>query len=582
MSRDLLDYMHILKFVALFLLLSTSYFANALADGSPVYDPKARFHPVHAKNGMVASESSYATRAGIEVLREGGNAVDAAVTVGFVLAVTFPRAGNLGGGGFMVAYLGDKTGVIALDYRETAPKAAKRDMFLDTRGNVDKTKSRHSILSVGVPGTVAGLTYALENYGTISLERALTPAIKLAKEGFVVDQQLRNSLIGAKKGIKGTPQSLDTYFKADSSPYEVGELLVQPELAKTLEEIAKHGSKAFYHGSIAEKMDGFMKANGGLITKQDMRDYKPILREPVHGNYKGYEIYSMPPPSSGGVHLIQMVNVLAGFSLGDFGQNSAASIHLMAEAMRFAYADRSLHLGDPDFSTIPVQWLISDKYAKSIRERIDKAHAIPSKELNPGTVPGSGGSDTTHFSVVDKDGNAVSNTYTLNFGYGSKITLPGTGILLNNEMDDFSSKPGEPNAYGLLGAEKNAIEPHKRMLSSMTPTIVMRDGKPFLITGSPGGSLIITTVLQVILNVIEYGLNVAEATNAPRVHHQWFPDVLRVEEGISSDTINILRSMGHNVVIKSTMGSADTIMCLDGYLYGASDPRRPGGLAAGY
>jgi len=448
------------RFSILLLLLAISA-AQTFSKEDPLYSGKARFHPVVAKNAMVASENSYATNAGLQVLKEGGNAVDAAVTIGFTLAVTFPRAGNLGGGGFMLVYLAEQ---------------ASRDMFLDQEGNVDKEKSQSSILSAGVPGTVAGLTLALEKYGTISLERALQPAIELAQNGFPVDHGLSKSLSQAKKRMEKSTASMEIFYKENGAPYEEGELLTQEDLAWSLKQISKNGSEAFYNGAISKKIDSFMKQNGGLITSHDLKNYKAVTRKPVEGSYRGYEIYSMPPPSSGGVHLIQMLNILEQFPLSSFGHNTAKTIHVFAETMKHAYADRSKHLGDPDFSPIPISGLISKKYAESIKERINMKRATPSNEILPGDPGAQEGINTTHISVMDGEGNAVSNTYTLNFSYGSKITVPGTGILLNNEMDDFSAKPGSPNAYGLVGGKLNAIAPDKRMLSSMSPTIVMKDG----------------------------------------------------------------------------------------------------------
>jgi len=569
------------RFSLLFLLIVISI-TQTFAKEDPLYSGKARFHPVIAENAMVASENKYATQAGLQVLKEGGNAVDAAVTIGFTLAVTFPRAGNLGGGGFMLVYLADKDKVVSIDYREKAPLQASRDMYLDQEGNVDKEKSQNSILSAGVPGTVAGLTLALEKYGTITPERALQPAIELAQNGFPVDSELSKSLGQAKNRMEQSPASMEIFYKQNGEPYQEGELLTQEDLAWSLKQIAKNGVQAFYDGDIAQKISSFMKRNGGLITKDDLRKYKPLIRVPLRGEYRGYEIYSMPPPSSGGVHLIQMLNILEQFPLSSFGHNTAKTIHIFAETMKHAYSDRSKHLGDPDFSPIPVSGLISKKYARSIKEQIDMEGAASSSEILPGDPKFYEGTNTTHFSVIDNEGNAVSNTYTLNFSYGSKITVPGTGILLNNEMDDFSAKPGVPNAYGLVGGKLNAIASEKRMLSSMSPTIVMKDGLPFLITGSPGGSRIITTVLQIIVNVIDFKMNVSEATNAVRVHHQWLPDVLNVERGLNEDTIHILRNMGYKIKIGNTIGVAESIMKTGDYMYGASDPRRTGGLTAGY
>jgi len=571
----------IIFLTALFFVIQI--WTNVQAQESPLFDPKEIFHPVVAQNGMVVSDDRYATEVGLQVLKEGGNAIDAAVAVGFTLAVTYPRAGNIGGGGFMLIYLAKTKEVVALDYREKAPKAATRDMFLDQSGNVDTEKSRYSYQAVGVPGTVAGLTMALQKYGTISLERALKPAIELAEKGFSVDEELRRSLLEAKERMKASPASMGIFFKKDGTPYRVGELLIQKDLAWSLKQIAQHGSAAFYKEGIAEKIASAMKSGGGLITTEDLASYRVLIREPVHGTYRGYEIYSMPPPSSGGVHLIQILNLLEAFPIGKYGHNTAQTIHLMAESMKLAYADRSKYLGDPDFVSMPVSGLISKRYADVLRRKINPHKATPSAAILPGNPIKYGESnDTTHFSVMDKYGNAVSNTYTLNFSYGTGITVPGTGILLNNEMDDFSSKPGVPNAYGLIGGDYNAIESEKRMLSSMTPTIVMKDGKPYLVTGSPGGSRIITTVLQVIMNVLDHGMNITGATHSVRIHHQWLPDELRVENGLSSDTIQRLSGMGHDVALGEVMGDAQSIMKIGGFLYGASDPRNPSGLTRGY
>lgn len=423
---------------------------------------------------------------------------------------------------------------------------------------------------------------ALQKYGTIPLARALRPAIKLAENGFPVNEELVRSLSEAKNGMSAYPESMDIFFKPNGKNYQKGELFKQKDLGMSLREIAELGPAAFYEGTISKKISAYMIDKGGLITEEDLKSYKPVMRKSVRGSYRGFEIYSMPPPSSGGVLLVEMLNLLEPYPLGAYGHNSARSIHLLAECMKLAYADRSAYLGDPEFSDVPVSRLTSKEYARSLGARIYPEKATPSKDISPGaSLPREGG-NTTHFSIIDKWGNAVSNTYTLNFSYGSKMTVPGTGILLNNEMDDFSITPGVPNAYGLTGGEYNAIGPGKRMLSSMTPTIVLKDGKPFLITGSPGGSLIITTVLQVLTNVIDFGMKISAATNAVRVHHQWFPDELKVERGLGEDTVKLLSDMGYKVVTGDTMGSSQSIMKVGDFLFGASDPRRPGGLAEGY
>jgi len=570
-------------FVLVILLSARILTGISVAQYTPLYSTKDIFHPVQSPNGMVATQERLASEAGLQVLKEGGNAVDAAVTIGFALAVTLPRAGNIGGGGFMVAHLAKSKQTIAIDYREKAPKAAYRNMFLDAKGEYDPEKAQHSYLSVGVPGTVAGLTMALEKYGTISLKRALQPAIELAEKGFPVTQELRTALVRSKKRMQASPASMAIFYKEGGIPYEVGEIIVQKDLAKSLKLIAKEGADAFYKGAIADAIAADMKANGGLITKEDLAAYKAIQRNTVHGTYRGYDIYSMPMPSSGGVHLIQMLNILEGFPINSLGHNTAQTIHYMAESMKLAYADRSQFLGDSDFVRVPVSGLISKRYAEELRRKIDPNRATPSKKIKPGNPNQFAESiDTTHYSVMDKYGNAVANTYTLNLEFGTKLTAAGTGILLNDEMDDFSAKPGAPNAFGLIGGEFNAIAPEKRMLSSMTPTIVMKQGKPFLVTGSPGGSTIITITLQVIMNVIDHGMNVAAATNATRIHHQWLPDMLRVEQGLNGDTIRLLREKGHNVVVTDAMGSTQSIMYTENIFSGASDPRRPDALTLGY
>lgn len=549
----------------------------------PLYETESVFHPVIAQHGMVSSQEKLATQAGLEVLKEGGNAIDAAVTVGFTLAVTLPRAGNIGGGGFMLIHLAENNKNIAIDYREKAPLAATKDMFLDEKGDVNQEKVRFSHSAVGVPGTVAGLILALEKYGTISLERALKPAIQLAENGFPVTPDLYDSLLFAQKLLKNNPESERIFFSENGNPIKVGDLLIQSDLANSLKLISLEGKKAFYQGKIADAIATEMAQNGGLITKQDLQKYEPIIREPVKGNYKGYDIYSMPPPSSGGVHLIEMLNILEPFPLAEWGNNTAKTIHVMAETMKLAYADRAQYLGDPDFVSVPIKGLISKDYAAKLRDKIDLDKAIPSEKIAPGNpLNFQESNDTTHYSVVDKYGNAVANTYTLNFGYGSGITVSNTGILLNNEMDDFVSKPGVANAFGLIGNKLNEIAPEKRMLSSMTPTIVMKDKNVFLVTGSPGGSRIITTVLQIIVNVINFKMNIAEATVTSRFHHQWLPDKLYLEKGINQDTINLLKNQGYDLENSPAIGSTQSIMKIDNFLSGFSDTRRREAITIGY
>lgn len=549
----------------------------------------SRFHPVTAEHGMVAAQEKIATQVGVDILKAGGNAVDAAVATGFALAVTHPQAGNLGGGGFMVIALAGEKKVTSIDYRETAPAAASRDMFLDENGNVDRDRARYSRAAAGVPGTVAGLLYALEHYGAMPREKVLAPAIKLAEEGFPVSYGLAFAL---EKGHDrfATDISSQAYFEhPGGKPYKAGEILRQPDLAKTLRAIAAEGAKGFYEGPVAQLIEEEMKQGGGFITTTDLKNYKPIEREPVRGTYRGYDIVSMPPPSSGGVHVIEMLNILEGYNLAKLGHNTADSIHRLVEAMRRAYADRAKYLGDPGFVKVPVAGLLSKEYAARLRASIDLSRASKSEEVFAGKPPGAEGDQTTHFSVVDQHGNAVSNTYTLNLAFGSGYSVDGAGFFLNNEMDDFSAKPGAPNAFGLVGGEANAIAPGKRPLSSMAPTIVLKDGAPYLVTGSPGGSTIITVVLQEILNVLAFDMNVAEATAVPRVHHQWQPDVVISERGISDDTLRILESRGF-ILPKNADGSfqhrvlgrANSIMKANGYFLGAADTREADGAAIGY
>jgi gamma-glutamyltranspeptidase/glutathione hydrolase len=557
--------------------------APAHAQDAAIYSALDRVHPVWAENGMVASQEALATKIGVDILKVGGNAVDAAVAVGFALAVTLPQAGNLGGGGFMIVHDAKSGETVAIDYREKAPAGASRDMFLDAAGNADSDLSQKSALAIGVPGTVAGLALALERYGTISLDRAIAPALALAEGGIVVTPGLSESLKANEEELKDWPSSAKIFFKPDGAAYEPGEKLVQADLARSLREIAAKGPDAFYKGDVARRIADGVKKAGGLITTEDLAGYQAVVREPVRGTYRGYEVLSMPPPSSGGTHIVQILNILEGFPIGYLGHNSADTIHLMAEAMKLAYADRSEYLGDSDFVDVPVRGLTSKAYAETLRAKIGRNRATPSATIKPNDPAPYESDQTTHFSVVDKDGNAVANTYTINFSYGNGLVAEGTGILLNNEMDDFSAKPGVPNAYGLIGGDANAVEPGKRPLSSMSPTIVLKDGKAFLVTGSPGGSRIITTVLQVIMNVVDHGMNVAEATVAPRVHHQWLPDVLRVEEGVSPDTVRLLEERGHTVSLQPVMGSTQSIMVgAEGALFGASDPRTPAALTAGY
>jgi gamma-glutamyltranspeptidase/glutathione hydrolase len=533
-------------------------------------------HPVYGSTGMVAAQSRVAAEIGAQVLADGGNAVDAAVAVGFSLAVTLPRAGNLGGGGFMLVHDIESDSTTAIDYREMAPPTAHRDMFLDENGDADPQLSRYSHKASGVPGTVAGLHLAHKKFGRLPWRRLVQPAADLARNGIVVSRDLALQLVNRKETMCRDAATCRYFYKPGGASYEMGELLVQTDLADALQLIADQGPDAFYRGAIAEKIVAEMESGGGLIDMDALANYKPAVREALRGGYRGYDIVAMPPPSSGGVHVLQMLNVLSHFPIAEMGAGSADATHLLAEVMRLAYADRSKHLGDPDFYDVPVDWLTSAGYAAELAESIDMQWARPSDDVAPGVVPAFESEDTTHFSVMDADGNVVSNTYTLNLSYGSAISVTGAGFLLNNEMDDFVSKPGVPNAFGLLGGKANAIEGGKRPLSSMTPVIVFADGQPWFATGSPGGSRIITAVLQMLVNVIDHGMNIADASNQPRIHHQWYPDELRLESGFSPDTIRLLEARGHRVVASAqSMGSLQTVAYRDEIFRGASDPRRP-------
>ncbi|WP_299789349.1 gamma-glutamyltransferase [uncultured Shewanella sp.] len=568
--------------IPLFTISAGINVSSVEAAESSIFSHMATAQPIWAEHGMVSSQEALATRAGVEILKQGGNAVDAAVAVGFSLAVTLPRAGNLGGGGFMLVHLAEPNKTIAIDYREMAPAKAHKDIFLDENGEPNPRLSREHGLAVGVPGTVMGMELALEKYGTMTMKQVTAAAIRMAKEGIRVTPDLATSLAGLKRRIAQWPSSAEIFYKPDGSNYRVGDTLKQPELAHSLSLIATHGSKGFYRGETAQKIVSAIQQAGGIMTLDDLKNYRVVERQPVQGDYRGYRVVSMPPPSSGGIHIIEMLNMLEQFPIDKMGHNTAATLHLMAESMKRAYADRSEYLGDPDFYNVPVQALISKDYARKLAAEIKTDKATPSSIIKPGNLAPYESDQTTHYSVVDRWGNAVSNTYTLNFSYGSGLVAKGTGILLNNEMDDFSAKPGTPNGYGLVGGEANAVEGNKRPLSSMSPTIVMKDGKPFIVTGSPGGSRIITTTMQVIMNVIDHKLNIAEATSAPRVHHQWLPDLLRVEQSLNRDTIDLLKAKGHEVKVNNAIGSTQSIMVTEQGIFGASDPRRSGSETAGY
>ncbi|HLA21259.1 MAG TPA: gamma-glutamyltransferase [Pseudolabrys sp.] len=540
--------------------------------------------PTVARHGMVAGPERLAAMIGVDILKAGGNAVDAAVAVAFALAVTQPDAGNIGGGGFMLVHLAARNETIAIDYRETAPQAITRDSFLDAKGEADAEKSRNSGLAVGVPGAVAGLALALERYGTgkFTLAQLIAPAITLARQGITIEGDVANTLPRAVDRLGRWPSSKKIFFKPDGSMLARGETLMQPELAETLALIAQNGPRAFYEGRVAEKLVATVRAAGGVMTLDDLRNYRPVVRAPVRGSYRGFEIASMSPPSSGGVHIIQMLNLLEAYPLGALKAGSAETLHLMIEAMKLAYADRATFLGDPDFVNVPVEQLISKAYAEQRRTGIDPLRARPAAEIRAGNPTPAEGKHTGHFSIVDQFGNAVANTYTLNFNYGLGLVVDGAGFLLNNELDDFAAKPGVPNAFGLLGGDANAPGPGKRPLSSMSPTIVFKNGKPFLVTGSPGGSRIITVVLQVILNAIDHEMPIAEAVAMPRIHHQWSPDEATIEAGFAPEVIRALEARGHKIKPSEPAGAAHSILATPEGLFGGPDERRADATAAGH
>lgn len=539
--------------------------------------------PVKAKHGMVVSAEPLATKAGVEILKQGGNAVDAAVAVGFALAVTYPAAGNIGGGGFMNIRFADGR-CYTIDYREKAPGTAFRDMYLDSAGNFIDSLSTFGHRAAGVPGSVAGMLLGLEQYGTMSRKQVITPAYKLAADGFPLLPELADDLNSSRKSFEKFPGS-KKYFTSGDTAFREGEIWKQTDLAKTLKRIIEKGRDGFYKGVTADLIVAEMKRGGGLISHSDLENYQALVREPVRGTYRGYEIISQPPVSSGGIALIQLLNILEGYNLKSYGHNSAATLHRYIEAMRRVYADRAEHLGDPEFYNVPMQWLLSKEYANERRATIDTLKASTSKEISHGIPPTHESEQTTHYSVVDKWGNCVAVTTTLNGGFGCHVAVDGAGFLLNNEMDDFSAKPGVPNMFGALGNVANEIQPNKRMLSSMTPTIVVKEGKPFMVIGTPGGTTIITTVMQVICNVVDFGMNIQEAIDSPRIHHQWSPDVTYYEKrGLSFDTIEKLKAMGHNLQERrGTSGLAEGIIIDNkkGLYFGATDPRGYG-LAAGY
>ena len=569
---------------AIMLIVACSLPAAAQEQHRSLYTPPTAdaIHAVVAEHGMVVAQEKIAARIGADVLRRGGNAVDAAVATGFAMAVTYPRAGNIGGGGFMVIHSRDRNEDVAIDYRETAPAATTSDIFLGADGKPDIAKSRDSALGIGVPGTVAGLAVALDKYGSgnFTLADLVKPGIALATDGTEITDDSADTLPDWHKRLARWPASAKIFSRADGTSLREGDRLVQTDLAATLSAIAEQGPRGFYEGPVAEKLVKAIGDAGGIMTLDDLKSYRPVIRAPVRGTYRGYDIISMPQPSSGGVVLVEILNILEGFPMHDMKQGSAPSLHVMIEAMKRAYADRARYLGDPAFVKAPIATLISKDYAAKQRASIDLDHATPWTDALAATPPHEG-DNTTHFSVVDSRGNAVSNTYTMNYSYGVGLIAKGTGVLLNNELDDFTAAPGASNAYGLVGFEANLPGPRKRPLSSMSPTIVMKDGKAVLVTGSPGGSRIISAVLQIIVDVLDYDMDVAAAVAAPRLHHQWLPDEVRIERGFADATLAELRAKGHRLIEPLGYSSANSIAVTANGLLGAPDPRTRGAEAAG-
>ena len=547
----------------------------------PIVAEAASPEAVYAKHGMVTSRSALASKVGVEIMREGGNAVDAAVATAFALSVTYPSAGNIGGGGFAVIRLEDGT-IKTLDHRETAPAKADRDMYLNDQGEVVPGLSTRSHLAAGVPGSVDGLLTLLTTHGTLRRQKVLRPAIQLARRGFPLTFDLARQFASVLEAMSEYPASM-AKFSRRGELFQTGDRWRQPDLAKTLQRISDRGREGFYGGKVADLIVAEMERGQGDISHADLNSYRSIWRDPVRGSYRGYEVWSMGPPSSGGTLLIQMLNMLEPLDLSAMGWGSATTIHHMVEAERRAYADRAQHLGDPDYYAVPLSMLLDKAYAKQRFANVDPDRATRSKDVVAGPEESP---ETTHFSVMDASGMMVSFTTTLNSGYGNKIVVPGTGILLNNEMNDFSVKAETPNQFQLIGREANAIAPGKRMLSSMSPTIVTKDGAPYMVTGSPGGSTIITTILQVIVNVIDHGMDIDDAVSLPRFHHQWQPDVIRFDKfALNPDTQEKLRRMGHQELIESTygrgIGDANSILYKNGMIMGIKDPRNDG-LAVGF
>ena len=547
---------------------------------SSIFNSQSLIHPEVNQNGMVVTQHYLATDVGVKILEDGGNAYDASIAVAFALAVVLPRAGNIGGGGFMVMYDKEANENFSIDYREMAPKLASKDMFLNDDGSVNKKRAREGILSIGVPGTVYGMWEVHKKFGSISWKKLIEPAIQLAEEGFIMSPFMVDALNRRYKKLSNYQNFKDIFY--EDYPVTLNSRLIQKDLANTLSIIANKGVKGFYEGEIAKKIAKDMKNKNGLISSYDLKNYRPIWRKPIKGNFNKYEIITMGPPSSGGIHIIQMLNILEKFDLKELGHNSASYGALLSEVMKYAYADRSKYLADPDYFEVPVTQLISKRYAEKIYNKIAVNEVTPSSEILPGNLIPHESEDTTHFSIADKFGNVTSNTYTLNSGYGSGVIIEGTGILMNNEMDDFVSAPGVPNQFGLLGGEANKIEPFKRPLSSMTPTIVFEEDEPILATGSPGGSVIITAVLQFLLNTLVFEMEISDATIAPRVHQQWGPDILFLEKGFDMNAGKEIESYGQKILISGPRTSLESLQIKENLFYGFGDTRRPDSKAKGH
>ena len=549
-----------------------------------VLNPSSITHPVLAKNGMVATQHYLASQVGEDILSQGGNAYDAAVAVGFALAVVLPRAGNIGGGGFMVMHDAPSKKSYSIDYREKAPLKASRDMYLNEDGSVNTSRSTIGYLAIGVPGTVYGMWEVHKKFGSMPWEELLQPAIELADSGFEMSPYMTMTLNRSHRKLSQFKETESIFYK--EHPIKFNTSLVQPDLAETLRLIAQKGVAGFYEGEVADKIVSAMEKNGGLISHRDLKKYRPNWRKPLKSKYRGFDVVTMGPPSSGGIHLIQMLNILENHNLKSFGHNNPRYVSLLTEVMKYAYADRSEYLGDPDFYKVPVDMLTSKEYSDAINQSLKLFKFMtppptPSSSIEPGEYMRKESIETTHYSIADQYGNIISNTYTLNSAYGSGVTIEGTGILMNNEMDDFSASPGTPNQFGLLGGEANKIVPEKRPLSSMTPTIILKEGTPYFATGTPGGSRIITSVLQSILNIIDFELEVSDAILKPRIHHQWYPDILQLEKSFNSLHAETLKKKGYKVLMINPATSLQIVMMKNNFYYGFGDTRRPDSLAIG-